>query len=163
MLSLSNNFQTEFTFTIDSENELIQSFRSTDQKKLILPAGLAFPLRVRSYFTWQEPSNTYTYLVFKKPNWDLPSGMVFKRAYQGSEGPTGRMCSWCHAYGSSEEIGMLSVAANANTSFTYMLCRDLRCVEKIEESATLSGKSSEHHIHQLYNRMGLFFEQISTY
>jgi FBP C-terminal treble-clef zinc-finger len=163
MLSTINNFQTEITFSIESEAEMFQSFRKSDQKKLLLPAGLKFPLKVSSYFTWREPSNTYTYLIFKKPNWDLPRGVVFKRAHQAIEGATGQLCSWCHAYGSSEEIGMLSVAASANTSFTYILCRDLRCIEKIDEAATLSGKNSENWIHQLYHRIGLFFEQISNY
>ena len=162
MIPTTNNFQTEIAFSITSEQELIQAFRNRDQKKLVLPAGLKFPMRVRSYFTWKESSGAYTYLVFKKPNWDLPRGAAFKRVEPAGE-PTGRLCSWCNAYGSSADINMHSVAANANVSFTYILCQDLRCIEKIEEAATLSGKNSENWIHQLYHRMGSFFEQISTY
>ncbi|MBC7465618.1 MAG: FBP domain-containing protein, partial [Bdellovibrio sp.] len=43
--------------------------------------------------------------------------------------------------GSSEEIGMMSGAVNSNISAAYILCRDLRCIEKIEEAANLSGKN----------------------
>lgn len=163
MQTLINNFQSEITFSVHSEEELIESFRPNDQKKLILPAGLLFPLNIRSYFTWKESSGVYTYLVFKKPNWDLPRGMVFKRAHQAVEGSTGRLCSWCNSYGSSEEIGMFSVAMNSNISAGYILCRDLRCIEKIEEAATLSGKNPENWIHQLYHRLGVFFESVSNY
>ncbi len=163
MLTSANNFQKEISFSVNSQEELINSFRSKDQKKLVLPAGLEFPIHISSYFTWKESSGVYTYLVFKKPNWDLPKGMVFKRAHQGIEAPTGRLCSWCHQYGSSEEIGSLSVSMNSNISATYILCRDLRCVEKIEEAANLSGKNPENAIHQLYDRIGIFFEQISQY
>ncbi|MBY0452977.1 MAG: FBP domain-containing protein, partial [Bdellovibrionaceae bacterium] len=107
MLTTLNNFQTENIFSISSEEELVQSFRARDQKKLVLPAGLKYPMNVRSYLTWKESSGVYTYLVFKKPEWDLPKGVAFKRLNAGGEQPAGGMCNWCHAYGSSEEIGML--------------------------------------------------------
>lgn len=163
MLTTLNNFQTENTFAISSEAELVQSFRARDQKKLVLPAGLKFPMNVRSYLTWKESSGVYTYLVFKKPEWDLPKGAAFKRLNASGEQPTGGMCNWCHAYGSSEEIGMLSVTINANISFSYILCHDLRCIEKIEEASTLSGKSPDKAIDQLYYRIGQFFEGMSQH
>lgn len=162
MLNAANNFQTEITFSIYSEQEFVNSFRPADQKKLLLPPGLKFPMVVRSYFTWKESSGVYTYIIFKKPNWDLPRGMVFKRAHHGAEAQ-GRLCSWCNSYGSSEEIGMMSVSANSNVSAAYILCRDLRCIEKIEEAANLSGKNPEHLVHQLYHRIGTFFENLSHY
>ncbi|MBY0452846.1 MAG: FBP domain-containing protein, partial [Bdellovibrionaceae bacterium] len=102
-------------------------------------------------------------LVFKKPEWDLPKGVAFKRLNAGGEQPAGGMCNWCHAYGSSEEIGMLSVTINANVSFSYILCHDLRCIEKIEEASTLSGKSPDKAIDQLYYKMGQFFEGMSQH
>lgn len=162
MQEAQNNFQTEFTFAIESEADLISCFRLKDQKKLILPKDLKFPLRIRSYFTWKEPSGVYVFLVFKLPNWDQPRGMFFKRVEIGGE-PTGRLCGWCNAYGNSMDIGLLSVSVNANTSFSYLLCNDLRCIEKIEESATLAGKNPEKWIHQLYHRMGKFYEEVSNY
>ena len=157
-----NNFLTENVFVIESKDEFNQCFREKDQKKLILPMGLKFPLAVRSYFTWSEPSGVYTYLVFKKPNWDLPRGAVFKKVAQHGE-PVGGLCSWCNSYGSSEDIGMFSVAVNANTSFSYILCQGFRCVEKIEETAALSGKNPEKNFHSLYHRIESFFSDVANY
>ena len=96
-------------FTIASKEELIGAFRKNDLKKLILPDDLQFPIQVSSYFTWKESSGVYVYLVFKLPNWDLPRGVAFKKVPL-RDGPTGNLCTWCHAYGSSEEIGMMSLA-----------------------------------------------------
>lgn len=162
MLFQTNIFCAENYFAIVSEEELIQSFRPRDQNKLILPEGLRFPLKVRSYFTWKEPSGNYTYLVFKMPNWDTPRGIAFKRSSAMAEN-AGGLCNWCHAYGGSEEIGMLSTAMNSNVSLSYFLCKDLNCIEKIEDMAVLSGKNPEKYISQLYQRMEKLFENLSNY
>ncbi|KYG66503.1 hypothetical protein AZI86_05505 [Bdellovibrio bacteriovorus] len=162
MHTQSNNFLKENLFTINSEEELVNSFRARDQKKLVLPEKVNFPLHARSYFTWKESSGVYTYLVIKLPNWDMPRGVVFKRTPSTGE-PTGGLCSWCNAYGSSEDIGMLSVAMNNNVSFSYFICQDLSCIEKIEDAANLSGKDPEKYIAELYFRIGKMFEKISGY
>lgn len=161
-MSADHSYQKENEFAIDSEADLIKSFRPRDQKKLILPERLRFPFRVRSYMTWKDPSGVYTYLVFKLPNWDLPRGVAFKRTASSGE-PTGGLCSWCHAYGSSEEIGLLSVAISANISTSYFVCQDLSCIEKIEETAMLAGKDPDKNITELYYRMEKLFERISNY
>lgn len=67
----------EIYFSIESKEELSKAFRIRDQKKLILPENLKFPLNIQYYFTWKEPSGNYTYLVAKMPNWDLPRGVAF--------------------------------------------------------------------------------------
>ncbi len=162
MLTTLNNFKDENTFSIESKEDLVQSFRAQDRKKLIFPAGLLFPLHVRSYFAWKESSGVYTYLVFKNPNWDLARGIVFKRVGQG-DAPTGGLCGWCHSYGGSDEIGMLSVAMNSNISCSYIVCHDLRCIEKIEETSARSGKQPEVAIQQMYRRIENFFENLSSY
>lgn len=157
-----NNFRTENFFSIGSEKELVDSFRLRDQKKLILPDGLKFPLNVRSYLTWREPSGVYTYLVFKRPGWDLPRGVAFKRASAGAE-CAGGLCSWCHAYCSSDEISLLSVKMSSTVSCSYLLCHDLRCIEKIEEASALSGRNPEKYIDDLYRRIEKMFENIANY
>lgn len=162
MHTQTNNFFKENSFSIDSEKELVQAFRLRDQKKLILPEKLKFPLNVRSYFTWKEPSGVYTYLVMKLPNWDLPRGVAFKRTPSSGE-PVGGLCSWCNAYGSSEDIGMLSVTMSSTVSVSYLICQDISCIEKIEDMATLSGKNPEKYIAELYYRMGKMFENISSH
>ncbi|WP_413558976.1 FBP domain-containing protein [Bdellovibrio sp. HCB209] len=162
MQSQVSNFQVESSFSISSAEELTQCFRLRDQKKLVLPDGLKFPFNVRSYFTWKESSGVYTYLVFKMPNWDMPKGVAFKRTPSTGE-PVGGLCSWCHAYGTSEDIGFLSVAMSANVSSSYLICHDLRCIEKIEENAMLAGKNPEKNIADLYHKMSKLFENISNY
>lgn len=162
MHTQSNNFLKENLFTINSEQELILSFRNRDQKKLVLPEKLKFPLNVRSYFTWKEPSGVYTYLVMRLPNWDAPRGVAFKRTPSTGE-PVGGLCSWCNAYGSSEDIGMMSVTMSSSVSVSYLICQDISCIEKIEDAATLSGKDPEKYIAELYHRMGKMFENISSY
>lgn len=162
MHTQSNNFLKENLFTISSEQELILSFRNHDQKKLILPEKLKFPLNVRSYFTWKEPSGVYTYLVIRLPNWDTPRGVAFKRTPSTGE-PVGGLCSWCNAYGSSEDIGMMSVTMSSSVSVSYLICQDISCIEKLEDAATLSGKDPEKYIAELYHRMGKMFENISSY
>lgn len=154
------SFQTENYFFIESEDDFIKCFRLRDQKKLVMPTHLKFPMKIRSYFTWQESSGVYTYLIYKNPSWDMPRGMALKKIHQNGE-PVGGLCGWCNSYGSSEEIGTLSVAVNSKTTFAYLLCRDLRCVEKIEDACGLAGKSAEKYIDQLYKRMNLFFENIA--
>ncbi|QLY25239.1 FBP domain-containing protein [Bdellovibrio sp. KM01] len=160
MQTSETSYQTEHVFSISSEEELISCFRERDQKKLLLPDNLRYPFNIRSYFTWKEPSGVYTYLLFKMPNWDMPRGVAFKRTHTGGE-PTGGLCNWCNAYGSSEDIGLLSVAMNANVSNSYLICQDLRCIEKIEESAMLAGKNPDKNIADLFNKMSKLFENLS--
>jgi len=162
VLSQTNGFRKENVFSIASEDELVQAFRLRDQKKLILPDNLQFPMNIRSYFTWKEPSGVYTYLIFKLPNWELPRGVAFK--HTGSSGePVGGLCNWCHAYGSSDEIGMLSIAMSANVSQSYLLCLDLSCIEKIEDNTARAGKDPEKQIAELYHCIEKLFENISNY
>ena len=151
----------ELHFSIENESELVNTFRLRDQKKLMLPQGLPYPFSVRSYFTWQDPNGVYTYLVFKMPNWDMPRGVTLKRTNTNGE-PTGGICNWCHAYGSSEEIGMLSLNINSDTSVGYHVCQYLRCIEKIEEASARAGKSPEKPIDQLYQRMARLFENMQA-
>lgn len=162
MLTQVSSFQDEIYFSIACEEDLVQSFRRRDQAKLILPSNLEYPFNVHSYLTWKENAGVYTYLVFKMPNWDLPRGVVFKRT-PARAGPTGGLCSWCHAYGSSEDIGMMSVAMSSNVSSGYFLCQDLSCIEKIEGTCLRSGKNPDRYIAELYQLIGKLFENIGSY
>ena len=158
----SKSTWTEFTFSLASKEDLIRAFRLKDQAKLILPDNFRFPMNVRSYLTWKEPSGVYTYLVFQTPSWDLPRGVAFKKTSTGGE-PIGGLCSWCHAYGTSEDIGLMSVNMSPQVSTSYLICQDLRCIEKIAEACTLAGKSPEKPIAELYYKMQKLFENISNY
>ncbi len=159
-LSSVSNFQSENLFTINSEEELTAAFRPRDQKKLVLPANFKFPMRVQSYLTWRESSGTYTYLVYKAQNWDMAKGVAFKHTHSNGE-QTGGLCSWCNAYGSSEDIGLMSITVDPKETRAYYICQDLRCIEKIEEATTLSGKGPEKYIAELYYRIERMFENLS--
>lgn len=158
----NSNFERELHFSIESAEDLVRSFRTRDQKKLVLLAGLKFPMSVRSYLTWQESSGVYTYLVFKGQSWDLPRGVVFRRGPVGAEA-SGGLCSWCHSYGTSEEIGLMSVSMSGNVTISYLLCQDLRCIEKIEETSMRAGKSPQKYVGELYYRIEKMFENISNH
>jgi hypothetical protein len=144
-------------FTIASKQELIDAFRTIDQKKLVLPDEAEYPMHVRSYYTWAESSGVYVYLVFKLPNWDLPRGVAFKKAPHRGE-PTNNLCGWCNSYGSSQEIGLLSMAMNSRVSHSYLICKDLNCAQKIEDLAALAGKNPSKYLIELYGKIEKLFE-----
>ncbi len=149
-----------YSFTIESEADLIQAFRYNDQKKLVLPNYISYPLKADHYFAWREPSGVYVYMVFKKPDWKSPIGIAFKRSHTGSHLSNSRLCDWCLSYGPSDLVVMLSVTLNSRQTSGMMLCLDLGCSERLEEAAELSGKSFEKLAHQLYERIGKFFESV---
>lgn len=157
-----DHYYKENIFSVESEAELVDSFRDRDKRKLVLPSNLKFPMTVRSYLAWQESSGVYTYLVYKHPQADLPKGIVFKKTHAYGE-PTGGLCNWCHHYGSSEELGMMSVEMNSKTSMGYFICKDLSCVENIEEDAARAGKNPEKNIDELYKRMNKLVENLQQY
>lgn len=156
-IEASPNF---YSFTIESEKDLIQAFRYHDQKKLVLPNHITYPIQAQHYYAWRESSGVYIYMVFKKPEWKAPIGIVFKRSHAGSHLSNSRLCDWCLSYGPSDLVGMLSVTLNSRQSAGMMLCLDLGCAERLEEAAELGGKNFEKLAHQLYDRVGRFFESV---
>lgn len=156
----SKEFEEEYSLQIESEAELLNAFGEKDQKRVLTPKGVSYPIKARHYFAWVEPSRVYTYMIFKRPDWKEPIGVVFKRTYTGERIASGRICDWCLTYGSSEEVGMLSVKANSKTSFGMMLCLDLDCASRLEEVSELSGKNFEKLARQLYERISRFYESL---
>lgn len=154
------NNENEISFRIESEEELLKFFSEKDQKKVLLPKSISYPIEVPHYYTWRESSGVYVYLVFKKPEWKAPIGLVFKRTYQGATVNNSRLCDWCLSYGLSDQVGMLSVTLNSRVSIGMMLCLDLCCIHRLEEAAELSGKSFQKLSRQLEERIGRFFEGV---
>jgi hypothetical protein len=146
------------TFQIESEEELLQAFRLRDRKLVDPPKWLRFPLNVEHYLAWNEPASVYAFLVFKKPDWPAPIGLVFKRSYAGDLASAGRMCDWCHSYGASDEIGLMTVAVNPRRTVGMLLCLDLSCVLKTENVANLAGRNFEKMAQSLCDRIGRFYE-----
>jgi hypothetical protein len=111
-------------FLIQNEAELRGFFRELDQPEVILSEELKFPLKVRDYLHWLEPSQCRVYLVFKDPSFKAPLGLVFRR--DQTMGPSvAAMCEWCHAVRSGNEIGILTATCDSKKRIGVSLCRDL--------------------------------------
>lgn len=147
----------DYSFEIDSEDDLLKAFSIKDQKKLVLPSKFVYPLRTPYYFTWTSPEGHYVYLVFKKPQWSEPRGAVFRRG-KPLAGPTSSMCDWCHSFGSSDEIGMLLTSLTDRKTIGMMLCLDLTCIDKTETIALIAGKNFERLADKICDDIAVLFE-----
>src|SRR5947209_136067 len=115
-------------FKITDEKELIGSFRASEQEEVILPPEIRFPILVKDYLSWLEPSGNRVYLVFRDGESRL--GIVFRRD-QGA-GTSAVMCEWCHSVRGGDSVGLLTAKAAANRRVGIHLCRDLSCKDKLE-------------------------------
>lgn len=145
-------------FLISSKNEFIQSFHWKDQHLVTPPIAVQFPLKIQYYFSWVDPSGAYAFMLFKRPNWDTPKGMVFRR--NAGHSGTANLCDWCHSYGSSNEITMLSVKVNSKLTIGQYLCSRLDCLEKLETQIGTSGKSFEALAENVCDKIHRFFENV---
>lgn len=144
-------------FIIRGESELMSAFRPRDRRALELPEGGSFPITVRDYFAWVDPKGSRVFLVFQDPASKRPLGISFRRdGAGGSAGNGGRMCDWCHSWGSSQDIGLLTTWRNSRTRIGVGLCMDLRCSEKLEQAADLSGRSAVGPRRRMMERMTRF-------
>ncbi len=145
-------------FQLKSEAELLAAFRTRDRKHVEPPPGLQYPLFVRNYFAWVEPAGVRAFIVFAAPDHTIPTGIAFRRDQSGEGGSSG-MCEWCHAYGTSDEVGLLTADVSAHKRVGVYLCRDLRCEAKIEDAADRSGRNPLPPTRQALVRMGRFAEK----
>lgn len=149
----------DYTFEVSSEDELMSLFRKKDQQRVILRRDIELPMRVQYYFTWGESSGVYRYLLFKKPGWETPMGAVFRVGGSHPDASTGGICDWCHSYGNSSQISLLTVSVNPKRTIGLILCSDLSCGDKIENNPSTSSKNPETRILQLCERIGRFFDE----
>ena len=145
-------------FLLRSEKELIDSFFSRQQKQLELPKGIKFPLVVRDYFAWTDSSNLKVNLVFSEPGVNKPIGVTFDR--HAASGGTAAICEWCHSYGSSSQIGLLTLEVNAKRTVGVHLCLDLSCREKIEKDLTLSPVAAQARTRRVVDGMSQFIRRM---
>lgn len=146
-------------FTLRSETDLIATFRDKEQDRVILPSFADYPSLVRHYFAWSEPSGVYTYLVFKRADWEKPIGLVFQRNGQGSHLSPAGMCEWCHHSGPSDEVGLMTVVMTPRSTGGTWLCLDLDCLNKLEALTAVNGKSFEKAAVKLGERIGEFYQR----
>ena len=139
-----------------SEEELLNAFRPRDRKLVEIPSDMTFPLMVSHYLAWTEPSQARVFLLFKRPAWKAPLAVSFRRTH--SSGGGGGMCDWCHSVGSSDQVGLLSMHVDPNTSLGFMLCLDLGCINRLETVSAISGKDFGKLSKNLIDKISRFFE-----
>lgn len=151
--------KSEYAFQLQSEAELLETFRLRDRKKVVLPKFLHLPLSVQYYFAWTEPTGLYVYLIFKKAEWEAPKGIVFRRDDKGSSISSARLCEWCHSYGPSDQIGMLSVKLTPRNIVGILLCLNLECLERLETSLNFSKKHFDRLALDVCERIARFYDR----
>nr|WP_254614282.1 MULTISPECIES: FBP domain-containing protein [unclassified Myxococcus] len=142
-------------FRFETDRDLIQSFRPRDRRVMEMPPGLIFPLFVRDYLAWTETSGARVYLVFSAPGSHQPIGIIFRRDTGGGL-DVARMCEWCHNYGSSHAVDLLTTDVNSKRRVGISLCVDLRCKDKLEDEANRGGRNTLAALDQLRARMYRF-------
>ena len=140
-------------FIIKTERDLLNAFRPRDRGAFEPPVGAAFPIAVRDYRAWVDPSGVRAFLVFQDPASGRPLGIVFRREVAGDESGS-RMCDWCHNFGA--EVGLLTADRSSRRRVGVGVCRDLRCADRIEQAAELAGRSSRLARQRLLERMVKF-------
>jgi hypothetical protein len=144
--------------TIQTEEDFLQAFRWSDRARLILPKNITFPLKFPYYYSWVESSGTYAFLLLKRPNWEAPKGLVFRRNVVSP--PTSNICNWCHTFGGSDDIGMMSVVVDSKQTVGLYICLNLDCLAQLETQIGSSGKSFETLAEQVCDKAGVFFEHV---
>jgi hypothetical protein len=143
-------------FRLETDRDLIEAFRPRDRRVIEMPENVMFPLFVRDYLAWTETSGARVYLVFAAPVSRKPIGIIFRKESQDSGVGTSRICEWCHSYGSSSEVGLLTTDVNSKRRVGVHLCVDLRCKEKLEDAADRAGRHSMEYLERLRERMFRF-------
>lgn len=116
---------------IANEEEFLEAFRPIDRDHVRLPPEMTFPLIVRNYMAWVEPSGHRTFLVFEEASKRSPRGIVFNRPHASADQPAA-MCDWCHSVRGRGAVGLLTATVSPHRRIGLTLCRDLTCKEKIE-------------------------------
>jgi hypothetical protein len=124
----------ECMIRITDENQLLDTFRALDREHVQLPShGLEFPLALRDYVSWTEPSGHRAFLVFNDPANGMPKGIVFTRSRGLSDVPAS-MCEWCHSVRGGNLVALLTAASAKNRRVGVNVCADLDCKHQLEET-----------------------------
>ena len=144
-------------FTLRSDADLLATFRSFDQKSVVLPKWARYPLSIQHYYAWTEPSGVYTYIIFKRVDQEIPQGLMLQKNGAGSSHSPAGMCDWCHTSGTSDEIGLLTTTLTPHSTGGTWLCLDLSCIQKIEERAGVAGKNTDKLTQKLCKKISEFY------
>lgn len=104
------------------------TFRAIDQDEVYVPPDLKFPIGVRDYLAWTEPSGHRVFLVFVEPYSQEKLGIVFHRTHGTADTPAA-MCQWCHAVRAGGAVALLTAAVTKRRRVGLHLCANLNCRE----------------------------------
>ena len=144
---------------IRDAHELMEAFRPRDLRIFELPDEDVFPLLVRDYRSWVESGGNRVYLVYEEPATGKARGVVFRRSDAGLPGQMGHMCDFCFSTGSADEIGLLTADESARRRVGVVVCRDLRCRERVEEAADLAGRNAAEARRRVLERIARFADE----
>jgi len=141
---------------IRNAHELMEAFRPRDLRIFELPDEDAYPLLVRDYRSWVESGGNRVYLVYEDPATGKARGVVFRRSDAGLSAAMGHMCDWCHSTGTADEIGLLTADESARRRVGIVVCRDLRCRERVTEAADRAGRDATEARRRVLERIARF-------
>jgi hypothetical protein len=96
-----------------------------------IPSDFKFPLAVKNFTRWVEPSGHRLYLIYEHASQGTPVGIVFQRTH-GSADAAPAMCQWCNSVRGGSGVSLLTAAAGSNRRVGIHLCTDLQCAEQEE-------------------------------
>lgn len=147
-------------FRIQSQSHLLECFRISERDEVVLPESSRFPVHVKDYYSWVEPSGAKAYLVFSDSGGKNPIAVVFKRT-SGTHGLS--MCEWCHSVGGGEGVALLTANASDSRRVGIHVCSDLSCGEKIHGTPGANdfpkAGSERERMHAVLARMSKFVRQ----
>ena len=107
---------------------VLECFRAIDLDDVYVPPDLSFPLTVRDYVAWPEPSGARVSLVFEEPISQQLIGVVFRRGRTPPDAPAA-MCQWCHAVRVGGAVTMMTASIDRDRRVGLYLCASLNCRE----------------------------------
>jgi hypothetical protein len=113
---------------IASQEQLLDKFRDIDRDQVQIPPTFRFPLAVKDYLSWVEPSGHRVYLLFEDVSSGDPMGVVFQRTH-GAHDTAAAMCQWCHTVRPGPAVGLLTASVDRNHRIGIHLCTNLNCRE----------------------------------
>ena len=116
--------------SVNDETQLKQVFREIDRDEVSIPSEIKFPLILKDYVSWLEPSGHRVFLVFQDPSGRGARGVVFRRTSPGAD-PVVQMCQWCHSVRGGNAVRLLTARVSARRTVGAHLCGDLSCKEKV--------------------------------
>lgn len=107
-----------------SDDQLLQSFRPFERGEVQIPSDFAYPLAMKDYLAWTEPSGHRVFLVFSDK--ESLQGVIFYRTKVASDTPAA-MCQWCHSVRGRAGVSLLSATVDRDRRIGVYLCSDLNC------------------------------------